>query len=59
MNTHKKKITKPASKNPVKEAMGHPDGPSLMEMINGQEEKKVKLDHNSKKTPGNPDIPII
>ena len=30
---------KKASNNPLTEAKGHPDGPSLIEMIDGQEEK--------------------
>jgi len=59
MNTNKKKITKPASDDPVKEALGHPSGPSLEEMLSGQEEKKLKPGKNSKKAPDNPDIPII
>ncbi|MFB9844173.1 hypothetical protein [Mucilaginibacter ginsenosidivorans] len=59
MNTHKNKQTKPAENNPVKEARGHPDGPGLMEMINGQEEKKLKSDKDLKSKPDNPDIPII
>lgn len=59
MNTHKNKRTKPAQNDPVKEALGHPDGPGLMEMINGQEEKKLKSDKGPKSKPGNPDIPII
>jgi len=44
MNTTKKKrrITKPASNDPMKEAKGHPDGPSLEEMVYGKEEKNVK-----------------
>ncbi|HVS91297.1 MAG TPA: hypothetical protein VHE59_04645 [Mucilaginibacter sp.] len=53
----KKRVTKPASTDPVKEAVGHPDGPSLEEMLNGQEEKKLeKKNYNGKYTP---DIPII
>jgi hypothetical protein len=59
MNTSKKKITKPASDDPVKEALGHPNGPSLEEMLNGQEEKKLETCKNPKKAPDNPDIPII
>lgn len=59
MNTTKKRITKPASEDPVKEALGHPSGPGLEEMLNGQEEKKLERGKNSKKAPDNPDIPII
>lgn len=58
METDKQKRTKPASNDPVKEALGHPDGPGLEEMLNGQEEKKLKPGTNSKKK-DNPDIPVI
>ena len=57
MKTYKQKITKPASKDPVKEALHHPNGASLPEMLAGQEDKK------SNKKPYNVadsgDIPII
>lgn len=57
MKTTKKRITKPASNDPVKEALGHPDGPSLEEMLVGKEEKKLeKKNYRGKK---DPDIPII
>jgi hypothetical protein len=57
MKTTKKRITKPASNDPVKEAIGHPDGPGLEEMLVGQEEKKPgKKNYKGKKSP---DIPII
>jgi hypothetical protein len=56
MNTNKNKPIKPASTNPVKEAKSHPDGPSLEEMLNGQEEKKPQPGDNSKNVP---DIPVI
>lgn len=59
MDTHKKRITKPASDDPVKEAIGHPNGPGLEEMLGEQENKKLKPGTNSKKTPDNPDIPVI
>jgi hypothetical protein len=59
MNTDKEKRTKPASENPVREARGHPNGPSLTEMLNRQEEKKLSPEKNSKKPSSNPDIPII
>jgi len=42
MDTSEKKITKPASEDPWREAKGHPNGPSLMEMLNGQEERKLR-----------------
>lgn len=57
MKTTKKRVTKPASTDPVKEAKSHPYGPSLEEMLNGQEEKKLeKKNYKGKNTP---DIPII
>ncbi|HWD90491.1 MAG TPA: hypothetical protein VG367_20335 [Mucilaginibacter sp.] len=57
MKTNKQQVTKPASKDPVKEAIGHPDGPGLEEMLAGQEEKKLgKKNYKGKKSP---DIPII
>ncbi len=59
MNTTKRKITKPASEDPVREAIGHPNGPGLLEMLGGQEDKKLDPGKNSKKAPDNPDIPII
>ncbi len=59
MNTDKKKITKPASENPVAEAKSHPNGPGLLEMLGGQEEKKPEPAKNPKEAPDNPDIPII
>lgn len=58
MNTTKNKKIKPASKDPVKEAKGHPDGPDLTEMLNGQEEKKL-TSNGTRKDTDNPDIPII
>jgi hypothetical protein len=57
MKTTKKRVTKPASNDPVKEAMGHPDGPGLEEMLVGQEEKK--LEKKNYKGKQSPDIPII
>jgi len=57
MNVNNKRITKPANNDPVKEAIGHPDGPGLEEMLVGQEEKKLKKkNYKGKKSP---DIPII
>jgi len=58
-NNDQKKRIKPASEDPVKEALGHPNGPSLAEMLNGEEEKKPLKGKNSEKIPDNPDIPII
>ena len=55
----KKRITKPANNDPVKEALGHPSGPGLEEMLGGQENKKLKPGTNSKKAPDNPHIPVI
>ena len=59
MNTDKKKITKPASEDPVREALGHPNGPGLEEMLGGQEEEKLLPGKNVKKTPEDPNIPVI
>jgi hypothetical protein len=42
MNTKDKLPIKKASSNPVKEAKGHPDGPSLPEMLSGEEQKAFK-----------------
>jgi hypothetical protein len=51
---------KKANPDPVEEALGHPNGPNLREMLNGEEEKVLK----KKKRPENngPEagpIPII
>jgi hypothetical protein len=60
MNTKDKPPIKKASSDPVKEAKGHPDGPSLLEMINCEEQKVL----NKKRKPedsepkGGP-IPVI
>ncbi|HTE01883.1 MAG TPA: hypothetical protein VK668_21485 [Mucilaginibacter sp.] len=59
MNNHKRKPIKPASNDPVREALGHPNGSGLLEMINGQEEKKLYPGKNTKKPPEDPHIPII
>lgn len=59
MEKPKKRITKPASKDPVKEAIGHPDGPSLQEMLDGEEEKNTRDERHKLKKPGKPDIPVI
>jgi len=59
MRTSKRKITKPANDDPVKEAIGHPSGPGLEEMLGGVEEKKLKEGTRHKKKPEEPNIPII
>lgn len=59
MDTNKKRITKPASDDPIKEAIGHPSGPGLEEMLSGVEEKKLKEGTRHKKKPEDPNIPII
>ena len=56
----KDKPVKKANSNPVKEAISHPDGPSLEEMLNGEEEKASK--NKKKPKSGEPDggpIPVI
>ena len=59
MKTKVKPIKK-ASENPVTEAKGHPDGPSLTEMLNGEEEKMLRRKKGKKKEdPPNGPIPII
>ena len=56
----KTKPIKKASKNPVTEAKGHPDGPSLTEMLNGEEEKVMRREKGKKREdPPNGPIPII
>ena len=59
MNTNGKLIKK-ASRNPVKEAKGHPNGPSLTEMLNGEEEKVLekRKNKNTNEPDGGP-IPVI
>ncbi|HTK19085.1 MAG TPA: hypothetical protein VL442_06220 [Mucilaginibacter sp.] len=59
MKTKDKPIKK-ASKNPVKEAKGHPNGPSLTEMLNGEEEKMLKKKQGDiKDDPSGGPIPVI
>ena len=59
MKTKDKPIKK-ASKNPVTEAKGHPDGPSLTEMINGEEEKVLRRKKGGEKEdPSGGPIPVI
>jgi hypothetical protein len=58
---HENKPIKKANTDPVKEAINHPNGPGLSEMLNGEEEKRPK---NKSKKPedGEPDggpIPVI
>ena len=58
---HENKPIKKASSDPVKEALGHPNGPGLSEMINGKEEKAPK-NKNMERKSGKPDggpIPVI
>lgn len=58
---NKNKPVKKASQNPVKEAIGHPDGPSFEEMINGEEEKVLKKKNKkpAKRDPDGGPIPVI
>lgn len=59
MKTKVKPIKK-ASNNSVTEAKGHPDGPSLTEMINGEEEKVLRRKKEKKKDdPSGGPIPVI
>jgi len=57
--SHKDKPIKKASSNPVKEAMGHPNGPGLKEMINGEEEKAPKKKKSENGEPDGGPIPVI
>lgn len=62
MNRKDKSPVKKANPDPVKEAIGHPDGPSLEEMLNGEEEKVLKKNKSKKAQNGEPDggpIPVI
>lgn len=59
MDTPKKRIIRPASEDPEREAKGHPNGPSLMEMLARQEDRKLRGNRSQKKKPEDPDIPII
>jgi hypothetical protein len=44
----KHKLIKPENTDPIKEAISHPDGPSLQEMIYGKEEKNRYPNPNEK-----------
>jgi hypothetical protein len=60
MNAKDKPPIKKANSNPVKEVKGHPDGPSLPEMLSGEEEKALKKKRKSED--GDPEggpIPVI
>ena len=60
MNIKDKPPIKKASSDPVKEAIGHPNGPGLQEMLNGEEEKVLKK--KRKPEDGEPEggqIPVI
>jgi hypothetical protein len=58
MKTKSKPIKK-ASNDPVKEAMGHPSGPSLTEMICGEEDKTPKKKIQENDEPDCGPIPVI
>ena len=60
MNTKDKPSVKKANPDPIKEAIGHPNGPSLQEMLNGEEERALKKKKNPEddETDGGP-IPVI
>jgi len=58
-NNDKKKMVKPASEDPDREALGHPNGPGLLEMLAGAEEQKLEPGKNSKKPPEEPHFPVI
>jgi len=52
-------MVKPASEDPDREALGHPNGPGLLEMLAGAEEQKLEPGKNSKKPPEEPHFPVI
>lgn len=58
-NKAKKEPVKKANPDPRKEAMGHPDGPSLQEMLNGKEEKNVRPNKDKNSPPDAAPFPII
>ena len=58
-NNDKKKMVKPASDDPDREALGHPNGPGLLEMLAGAEDEKLEPGTYKKKSPEEPNIPII
>ena len=60
MNTKDKPSVKKANPDPLKEAIGHPNGPSLQEMLNGEEERALKKKKKPEdyETDGGP-IPVI
>ena len=51
-------MTKPASDDPWREAKGHPNGPSLMEMLNRQEEIKLRGEKPARKKSEDPEHPV-
>jgi hypothetical protein len=42
----KNRPIKPENEDPIKEALSHPDGPSLNEMIYGKEENNIYPNQN-------------
>jgi len=56
---NKQKRIKPANEDPVKEAIGHPSGPGLLEMLGCKEDEKLEPGTHKKKSPDEPNIPII
>lgn len=58
-NKNQKKLVKPASEDPAREALGHPNGPGLLEMLAGVEDQKLEPGKNSKKPREDPHIPVI
>ncbi|MDB5134189.1 MAG: hypothetical protein JWP37_792 [Mucilaginibacter sp.] len=58
-NNDQKKLVKLASDDPAREALGHPNGSGLLEMLAGIEDQKLEPGKNSKKPPEKPYIPVI
>ena len=60
MNTDDKPTTKKAHPDPAKEALSHPNGPSLLEMIDGKEDQAPKKNKETDTgEPENGPIPVI
>lgn len=59
MSRKDKQPVKKTSSDPVKEALSHPNGPGLKEMINGEEEKAPKKKKPENGEPDSAPIPVI
>ena len=60
MNTDDKPTTQKAHPDPAKEeALSHPNGPGLLEMIDGKENNTPKKKQTENNGPENGPIPVI